>query len=332
MSANIKIPKTSKQKFWEHLKTRKYEDIEVIKLIEKFLMKKRGYVFKMPKPKSSIILLVSGGIDSTVTWELLLSKYQLKVYPLFLFRDKKRSKKEVQSVDFFSKYFKHKYPSLYQPVMKFSTTLMPPEIAKTMNQSVALYPKRIIEMVKNKYDGPYSRSIFPSLNLFYALLYSQYLFGLYDITVKTIINGISAGDGVIVPGQTLTSLRCALLSACYTTHSYNWQYSSLALEKELGHWLYNQDLIRLGNKLNLPLEKTWSCYIGNKFHCNKCLSCMTRQNSFKKAKVKDTTIYSQELSNFPYLHSKVLTKLYHSVRLNLGIKKALNKYIFNKLK
>jgi len=54
-----------------------------------------------------------------------------------------------------------------------------------------------------------------------------------------------------------------------------------------------EDIVLLGKKLNVKMEKTWSCYIGSKSgkQCGRCLACMLRKEGFHWADVKDKTKY-----------------------------------------
>ncbi len=324
MTSPITLPTISKNQFSKRLKKRPYENIELIKLIENYLIKNRGYVFKMPPPNTPVILLSSGGLDSTITWEILLSKYHLKIYPLFL-TTKNTTKQQVsKSVDYFDTYFQKKYPNLNQPLMKFSTHLLPPEIEKTITNPSLLHPEQLFTAIQSKFSGPYSKSPLPPMQIFYALLYAQYLSGRYHISIKTIFNGVTAKDGLVVPGQTLTSLRIGLLNLITTDAQSEWQFSSPIFENKLNHWLTKTDLIKIANQFHLPLKKTWSCYANNRFHCGLCQSCCSRQTGFKLAKITDPNKYAftlipQNIKNLP-------KTLYNSIKLNLGIKKAINQY------
>jgi 7-cyano-7-deazaguanine synthase len=51
------------------------------------------------------------------------------------------------------------------------------------------------------------------------------------------------------------------------------------------------DIVRLGMKLNAPLEMTWSCYAGGRKACGRCDSCRLRLKGFSDAGVKDPLEY-----------------------------------------
>ncbi len=51
------------------------------------------------------------------------------------------------------------------------------------------------------------------------------------------------------------------------------------------------EIVKLGNKLGVPMELTWSCYKGGELHCGKCATCLERRAAFKEAGVKDLTRY-----------------------------------------
>ena len=46
-------------------------------------------------------------------------------------------------------------------------------------------------------------------------------------------------------------------------------------------------IIKLGEKLNVPFGLTWSCYKGNKKPCGKCDSCYYRAKGFRQAGIED---------------------------------------------
>jgi 7-cyano-7-deazaguanine synthase len=51
------------------------------------------------------------------------------------------------------------------------------------------------------------------------------------------------------------------------------------------------EIVTLGQKLNVPFERTWSCYVGGAKHCGKCGTCVERKEAFQLANVIDPTEY-----------------------------------------
>ena len=301
MVKQIILPQITEKEFFRRLRERPFEDIGAIRTIESFFKKKRGYIFKMHKTVTPFMLLVAVGLDSTTTWWLLLLKYKLVVYPLFIFRDSVRSKKEEHAADYFWNYFYRKYPNQVMPLMKFHTILSPPEITLSMEKEHYYHPKRVLDLIGNemmlKYPNFYPQRVLPYIHVFYAMVYAQYLYEHFDVKIRTVLTAVLAGDGLVVPSQTLTSLRTALLSVCHTTADYSWQFASITFEKELGHWFYKKDVILLGNKMGLPLEKTWSCYSAGLFQCgNRCQTCKNRRDDFRGSGLIDKTVYLEDLT------------------------------------
>ncbi len=50
------------------------------------------------------------------------------------------------------------------------------------------------------------------------------------------------------------------------------------------------DIVRLGERLGVPWELTWSCYAGGRTPCGRCDSCRLRAKGFREAGVSDPTV------------------------------------------
>ena len=53
------------------------------------------------------------------------------------------------------------------------------------------------------------------------------------------------------------------------------------------------EIVRLGHRLGVPFEDTWSCYKGEDVHCGTCSTCLERKSAFRLANVPDPTRYAQ---------------------------------------
>lgn len=51
------------------------------------------------------------------------------------------------------------------------------------------------------------------------------------------------------------------------------------------------EIVKLGHKLGVPFEDTWTCYKGGALHCGVCSSCRERKRAFLDAGVPDPTEY-----------------------------------------
>ena len=60
-------------------------------------------------------------------------------------------------------------------------------------------------------------------------------------------------------------------------------------------YLNKAEVVRLGDKLEVPWDMTWSCYRGGHNPCGKCPSCEYRLKGFIEAGSKDPLVYEGEI-------------------------------------
>lgn len=272
------------KKIIDILKKRENENLAVINSVEQILKKQRGYVFKMPRKNTPVIMMLSGGLDSVNTVSWLIETYKLVIYPLFIDRGQSRVQQEEDSVRFFEKYFLKKYPKNFKPIFKMTTKVPPHEIRKL----IIMHAGEKVEKSKEQRKGI---PLFSSLLASYAVQYAFYLEYKDSVKIRTIFRATLASDSIYMAHESLTSVRTTNLSICTQTNDFNWQFTAPLIEKELNYFLDKPDLIQWSKKINLPIERTWSCYMDGKNHCGACDGCYKRIESFKEAKIKDKTIY-----------------------------------------
>lgn len=54
------------------------------------------------------------------------------------------------------------------------------------------------------------------------------------------------------------------------------------------------DIVRIGAALDVPFERTWSCYRGEAVHCGTCGTCTERREAFAQNGITDPTSYRAE--------------------------------------
>lgn len=103
----------------------------------------------------------------------------------------------------------------------------------------------------------------------------------------TVAYGAHAGDHPQYP-----DCRPEFIQALRITIDY-------ATEGRVGLWtpftaMSKTDIVREGARLEVPFERTWSCYKGTGRHCGRCGTCVERAEAFHLAGIKDPTAYSDQ--------------------------------------
>lgn len=307
----------SQNQFIKQLKTRKLENISVIQTIEKSLKEQRGFAFRMPKSKSPVILLLSGGLDSVTSWGILMKEFGLNVYPLSFDRGEKRASKEKESIDFFSSYYQKRFPDLYHKPHRL--TLGINDIFIPIEHCLQhIHPDIILKNFTGTDRLIGINLSFASFLLLpvYAKIYAEYIHHVSNLRMRTIFCSVTFSDGILVPHQTFTSIRSIMYYLCAATGDFSWQFTSAVFEKENGLCFEKSDLAKWTYDHHIPIEKTWSCYHSKMYQCggSDCQTCLARKAAFLKAKIPDKTIYrplskQSVLGNIKYLIRRVLSKI-----------------------
>lgn len=109
-----------------------------------------------------------------------------------------------------------------------------------------------------------------------------------QVEAQHIATGVHAGDHYIYPDcrpQFISSLEAMLKIA--NEGFIDPEFSILApfVNSTKG------EIARRGDELNVPWEKTWSCYKGGEIHCGSCGTCFERREAFAEFNLHDPTEY-----------------------------------------
>ncbi|MHA1478640.1 MAG: hypothetical protein ACTSPU_10615, partial [Promethearchaeota archaeon] len=77
--------------------------------IEAILVENRGYLRDIPQDEH-VILIFSGGMDSTILIDVIIRKWNCKVILLYYKRKSKNQKWEEKAIDFFFDFYQKRFP------------------------------------------------------------------------------------------------------------------------------------------------------------------------------------------------------------------------------
>lgn len=213
--------------------------------------------------KQKAIILFSSGLDSTTVLYYAMSKgYDCHC---LIFDYGQKHSKEVANATKFAKNLKLDYH-----VVK---TSIPWDTSSLINESIKIPNHKTIKkgFIPSTYV-PGRNTIFLS----YAISYAE------TIKAKKIFLGINAVDFSSYPDCTPQYLK----SMQQVMKALNNGIEIVApIEK-----FSKAQIIKLGMKLKVPYERTWSCYSGRTKPCGKCDSCKLRAKGFKEAGVDDPAL------------------------------------------
>lgn len=274
-----------------------FEDTKVLTSLNSIFSESRGYSFRMPKAGTAVLLIVSGGLDSTMLWFHLLHKYKLQVYPIF-FRSAFMSKFDIpgerQSVQYFSTLFGKMFPNQSFPI-QFKSLELNFSLTNKANISILKENWRIaLSNARQNKSGYLSTYLLDYPTRFARYILSAYEHGLSlqakGVQVSDIFIGVVPEDANIGREPTLTVLRSLNLFLCLVLGDWKWQVNA-PIDKKGGFYFSKSNSIKVGVRHNLPLEKTWSCVRQFPVHCGFCNACRYRNTSFVAAGMQDKTAY-----------------------------------------
>lgn len=195
---------------------------------------------------SKSLVLLSGGVDSTVVLYSLLRIHNVETF----------------SIDYGQRHVKElKYAKSLCEVLNVPHTIY--NLGSTLTGS-SLTSK---ESVPSPVDVQTS-TVVPNRNMVMLSLATSYaIVNSFDY----VYIGCNLGDSHVYPdcrNDFLFSLRKSILLS--TENKIELRYPLIGMSK--------QEVIEYGKRLKVPFDKTWSCYNGLSEPCNNCFPCKQRQD------------------------------------------------------
>lgn len=106
---------------------------------------------------------------------------------------------------------------------------------------------------------------------------------------EIVATGVHAGDHFIYPDCRPEFIQH--LDAAFRAGNEEFAVEGFHIEAPFVS-ITKGDIARLGIKLKVPYEKTWSCYKGGDIHCGRCGTCVERVEAFIEAQADDPTEYA----------------------------------------
>ncbi|MCQ2086036.1 MAG: 7-cyano-7-deazaguanine synthase QueC [archaeon] len=221
---------------------------------------------------SKSVVLLSGGLDSTVTLACAINNGQ--ECTALSFKYGQRHTRELTSASNVAKYFGIKHIVVNIDLSMFRSALTKSDITVPKNRDDALIGS----------DIPIT--YVPARNIIMMSVAA----GLCEsIEADRIYIGVNNVDYSGYPDcrpefiEQFQKMLAVGTKAGVEGHQIKIETPILRLSKA--------DIVRLGKKLGAPLHLTWTCYNGQEKACGKCDSCRLRLKGFKEAGYKDEIEY-----------------------------------------
>lgn len=245
------------------------------KTIADLLIEKRGYVTKVPQGEN-IILLMTGGLDSSIGAELCIRQWDATVYPLYIRRGATAQEWEIKSLEKVYEYLDKKYQSRIQKPFYIDSKIPASELKSGLSQ----------ERVFTK-GHPLRNTIIQMYAVQYGVMLND-----QNIEVNSILAGSVGSD--FFPGSRQIDLHLNTLTVCQNLEEWHWQIISPFHLNLLDNDepLRKIDLIEWGSKNQFPFELTRTCTRGEEISCGKCNECKERIETFHRSGFTDKIQYS----------------------------------------
>ena len=222
----------------------------------------------VPREARKCVVLLSGGIDSTVLMYSLISEYE--VWPLTISYGQRHSKEVLAARNVCGArgdWLLHRWKYLNLSNLRL---ILPSALTG------------VGEVPEGKYtEAGMSQTVVPNRNMIFLAVAAGYAEGL---GAEYVAYAAHTEDHYLYPDT-----RPEFIDSVGETIKLG-TGGKVELLEPFTH-KSKSDIVALGKKLVVPFKLTWSCYVGGDVHCGRCSTCIERRGAFRKAGVEDPTVY-----------------------------------------
>jgi 7-cyano-7-deazaguanine synthase len=230
------------------------------------------------KQPGSAVVLLSGGMDSATV--LAVARHHFRRVDCLTIGYGQRHLRELRSARRLARHFRI---SRHQIVQLPLAPLLQSVLTDSRRRLPRAHAGRITGRIPPTYV-PARNTILLSIALGYA----------ESIGARAIYIGANAIDYSGYPDCRPEYFRAFERLAQLATRAAVERGRTVRIEAPLLR-LSKADIVRLGERLHVPWEMTWSCYAGGSTPCGRCDSCVLRARGFHAAGIRDPLTESRHI-------------------------------------
>lgn len=230
----------------------------------------------MNKKKDSVVLL-SGGLDSSVNFYAALNDSNVVLALTFNY-GQKAAAKEIASAKRMAdeKKVPHQVVDLAWFKDLGKSSLTHDNLSVPTGKNVAIDNVKVSEATAKAVWVPNRNAVFLSIAASFA----------ESLSADVIVPGFNLEEATTFPDNSLDFIRSMRKSFGYSTaNKVDIQCYTIAMSKI--------EVVDLGKKLLVPLEKTWPCYQAKERWCGECESCKRSKRAFLAARLDFKHLYEK---------------------------------------
>jgi len=227
------------------------------------------------KPKKKAISLLSGGLDSVVATAFFTKDFE--IHGITFDYGQKSADREIKVSKKISEELGMKHTVID---LKWLANLG--NSALTTDKDVPELKFEDINNINITEDAA-TKVWVPGRNIVFASIGTSFAEG---EGAEIIIVGWDKEEAATFPDNSKEFLNCFNdLIAIGTKSSNNIEIKAPLID------LNKKEIVELGEKIDAPMDISYSCYVGEDIHCGVCESCIRRKRAFIDGKIPDPTEY-----------------------------------------